>query len=223
MQHRNHSVASLWIRNVSRWILACGPLTLIAASAAADGMTPPSPSPATTPVTLLAQAPATTTVVPPAVAQPAQPQVVYQQPVQEVVYQQPAQPQVVYQQPAQPQAAQPVTYVQQFQQVVQAVAGDPYGFTGWLNATRAAYGLGPVGYDPNLSAWANANNAQQSARGIGHFVMGPARRQNSAMGNYASIGAMWMASPAHRAALLDPTITMIGIAGWGAYWTFNAY
>jgi uncharacterized protein YkwD len=102
-------------------------------------------------------------------------------------------------------------------------AGDPYGFTSWLNSVRASYGLPAVGYDPNLSNWANMNNAQQQGRGLGHFVMGPARRQNSAMGNYASIGSMWMASPAHRAALLDPTIRMIGIAGMGAYWTFNAY
>jgi uncharacterized protein YkwD len=110
------------------------------------------------------------------------------------------------------QAAQPV-----------APAADPYGFTAWLNATRASYGLPPVGYDPNLAGWANVNNSHQQASGIGHYVMGPARRQNSAMGQYASIGAMWMNSPAHRAALLDPTIRWIGIAGMGAYWTFNAY
>jgi uncharacterized protein YkwD len=101
-------------------------------------------------------------------------------------------------------------------------AGDPYGFTAWLNATRAAYGLAPVGHDPNLSSWAALNNTHQVARGIGHFVMGPARRQNSAMGGVGDIGSMWMASPAHRAALLDPTIRWIGIAGLGAYWTFNA-
>ncbi len=102
-------------------------------------------------------------------------------------------------------------------------AGDPYGFLGWLNATRASYGLPAVGYDANLSNWAAMNNDQQAARGMGHFVMGPARRQNSAMGAFANIGSMWMNSPAHRAALLDPTITAIGIAGLGAYWTFNAY
>lgn len=102
-------------------------------------------------------------------------------------------------------------------------AGDPYGFLGWLNATRASYGLPAVGYDPNLSGWAAMNNDQQAARGMGHFVMGPARRQNSAVGAFASIGSMWMNSPAHRAALLDPTIRAIGIAGLGAYWTFNAY
>ena len=104
-----------------------------------------------------------------------------------------------------------------------APAGDPYGFTAWLNATRASYGLPPVGFDPNLANWAAANNAQQQSHGMGHFVMGPARRQNAAMGHYASIGGMWMASPAHRSALLDPTIRWIGIAGLGAYWTLTAY
>jgi uncharacterized protein YkwD len=107
--------------------------------------------------------------------------------------------------------------------VAAPVAGDPYGFVGWLNATRAAYGLSAVGYDANLSNWAAMNNDQQATRGMGHFVMGPARRQNSAMGAFANIGSMWMNSPAHRAALLDPTISAIGIAGLGAYWTFNAY
>jgi uncharacterized protein YkwD len=107
----------------------------------------------------------------------------------------------------------------------QASAGygsDPYGFMAWLNSTRASYGLGPVNYDANLTNWAAMNNSQQQAQGLGHFVMGPARRQNSAMGG-AFPGAMWMASPAHRAALLDPTISWFGIAAAGAYWTFNAY
>jgi len=125
-------------------------------------------------------------------------------------------------QPVAAPVAQPVVYQQQAQPVY-APAGDPYGFTSWLNATRASYGLPAVGYDPNLTNWANVNNSHQSSRGMGHYVMGPARRQNSAMGSYGTIGGMWMASPAHRAALLDPTIRFIGIAGAGAYWTFNAY
>ncbi len=108
-------------------------------------------------------------------------------------------------------------------QVVARPAGDPYGFIHWLNATRARYGLPAVGYDPNLANWAAVNNNQQQARGMGHYVMGPARRQNCAVGNAANIGAMWMNSPGHRAALLDPTIRWIGLAGMGAYWTFNAY
>jgi hypothetical protein len=119
---------------------------------------------------------------------------------------------------AQPAPAQPA----QGAAAAPAPAGDPYGFLGWLNSVRATYGLGAVGYDANLSNWAAVNNQQQQTHGLGHFVMGPARRQNSAMG--ASFpGSMWMASPAHRAALLDPTISWIGIAAAGAYWTFNAY
>lgn len=104
-----------------------------------------------------------------------------------------------------------------------ARAGD-YGFTAWLNGVRAQHGLPGVGYDADLSAWAAANNAQQRARGMGHYVMGPARRQNSAWGRLpmARIGAMWMGSGPHRSALLDPTIRAVGLAFDGAYWTFDA-
>jgi uncharacterized protein YkwD len=122
-----------------------------------------------------------------------------------------------------PATTVPATTVPATAVVATMEAGDPYGFLGWLNATRAAYGLPAVAYDPNLSGWAAMNNDQQAARGMGHFVMGPARRQNSAMGAFGNIGSMWMNSPAHRAALLDPTIRAIGIAGLGAFWTFNAY
>lgn len=100
--------------------------------------------------------------------------------------------------------------------------GDPYGFTQWLNSVRAQYGLRPVAYDAGLSGWASANNSAQQSRGLGHHVMGPARRQNSAIGSAGSIGSQWMNSPAHRAALLDPSISSIGISGSGQYWTFNA-
>lgn len=106
---------------------------------------------------------------------------------------------------------------------VQAVSyGDPYGFTNWLNGVRAQYGLGAVGCDGNLCAWAAVNNDHQNAYGMGHHVMGSARRQNSGMGASTTVFQMWMASPAHRAALLDPSISWIGIAASGAYWTFNA-
>lgn len=114
-----------------------------------------------------------------------------------------------------------VTQQPQQVQYVQQPTGDPYGFLNWLNATRAGYGLSAVGHDPNLSAWAAQNNSHQAARGIGHFVMGPARRQNAAMGS--NPWTMWMNSGGHRAALLDPTIRWIGIAAYGAYWTYNAY
>ena len=154
-------------------------------------------------------------------------QVSYTPQYYQTAYSQPA-TQTVYSDQTATVAAAPVTQaVASTTETVQTTeatvhAGDPYGFTSWLNATRAAYGLSAVGYDPNLSNWAAMNNNQQASRGIGHFVMGPATRQNSAMGGFPGVESMWMASPAHRAALLDPTIRWIGIAGLGAYWTFNA-
>ncbi len=123
---------------------------------------------------------------------------------------------------ARPVYGQPDTEVQQAAQV-QYTYGDPYGFTAWLNGVRAQNGRGPVGYDPGLSGQAEVNNGQQHARGMGHHYMGSARRQNSGMGAAQTVWSMWMASPAHQAALLDPSITMIGIAASGSYWTFNAY
>lgn len=122
----------------------------------------------------------------------------------------------------QPVAAEP-TYAQPAYAQPAYQSGDPYGFTAWLNGVRAQNGRGPVGHNPSLSGWAAANNGQQQARGMGHHVMGSARRQNSGIGAASTVWSMWMASPAHQAALLDPTITMIGIAASGSFWTFNAY
>lgn len=171
-------------------------------------------------------------------AQPAA-RYVYAQPAQGTTYAQPA-PGYTYAQPAaqpttrytamrptydaavQPAAA-PAAAAPAAAAPAAASSGDPYGFTNWLNATRAQHGLAPVAFDANLAHWAAQNSAQQNARGLGHFVMGPARRQNSAMGTSATIGTQWMGSPAHRAALLDPSIRAIGLAAVGAYWTFNAY
>jgi uncharacterized protein YkwD len=161
------------------------------------------------------------------VQQPAAVQYV-QQPAEVQYVQQPADAQYVYPsgytgvEAAQAPPAQPVYAEAAPAQAPAAATGDPYGFTAWLNSIRASYGLGAVGYDPNLASWAAMNNDQQASRGLGHHVMGPARRQNSAMGGFPGVEAMWMASPAHRAALLDPTISWIGIASAGMWWTFNA-
>jgi uncharacterized protein YkwD len=119
---------------------------------------------------------------------------------------------VAYRAAPTPQAAQAAS---------QAATQDPGSFVAWLNGIRARSGLGAVGLDPALSSWAAANNGQQQARGIGHHVMGAARRQNAGMGDFSTVIQKWMASPAHQAALLDPTITQVGIAGLGPYWTFN--
>lgn len=116
------------------------------------------------------------------------------------------------------QYVQPAAYAPQ---AAPATGCDAAGFLGWLNGVRAAYGLCAVGYDANLEYWAAQNNAAQLAHGLGHWVMGTARRQNAAW-NTGFPGPAWMASPGHQSALLDPTIRWIGIAFTGAYCTFSA-
>lgn len=101
---------------------------------------------------------------------------------------------------------------------------DPYGFAAILNAQRASAGLPPLAYDHNLSAWAAQNNAEQSARGLGHFI-NPNCFQNSAWNtpDAPSTADEWMNSPPHRANMLSPSATKFGIAyGPGPYWTLNA-
>lgn len=68
------------------------------------------------------------------------------------------------------------------------------------------------------------NNRQQLARGLGHFFMGSARRQNAAWGQSSAQQAVsnWITSPGHLSALLDPNIRFAAIAGNGPAWTFSA-
>jgi uncharacterized protein YkwD len=101
---------------------------------------------------------------------------------------------------------------------------DPYGFVAILNQHRAAAGLQPVVYDPELSSWASRNNVVQCRRGIGHHV-NPCCFQNCGW-NYTDASAVaqgWMNSPGHRQNMLSPAISRFGIAfGPGPYWTLNA-
>lgn len=102
--------------------------------------------------------------------------------------------------------------------------GDPYGFLGWLNATRAAHGAPPVVLDGRLTADCVHNNRIQAAHGSGHHHMG-GRRQNVAMtdGGIRAVEQMWMDSPVgHKQALLDPSVRRVGIANNGRYWTYEA-
>jgi uncharacterized protein YkwD len=104
------------------------------------------------------------------------------------------------------------------------VAADPYGFAAILNGYRAQVGLPPVAVDGNLAAWASQNNAAQCHRGLGHHIV-PGCLQNSGW-NYASAWEVfvgWLNSPGHRANMLSPSITRVGVAyGPGPYWTLNA-
>jgi uncharacterized protein YkwD len=101
---------------------------------------------------------------------------------------------------------------------------DPHGFADILNNVRASAGLPPLAYDHDLAVWAANNNAEQSARGLGHHV-NPNCYQNSAWNtpDAQSTAEEWMSSPAHRANMLSPNVTRFGIAyGPGPYWTMNA-
>lgn len=97
-------------------------------------------------------------------------------------------------------------------------ATDVAGFAQWLNAFRSQHGRGPVAVDGNLCHEAAVN----SSMGFGHAHMGSARRQNAAVGSIASAQAGWVASPAHLDALLDPSITAIGLGQSGSVITFSA-
>lgn len=114
------------------------------------------------------------------------------------------------------------TYSTTYTTTYTQTTADPAGFCAWLNSYRAQFGLRAVGYDQELANWAAVNNQHQASRGLGHFVMGIARRQNSGMGHFSAVVSMWTKSPGHNAALLDPAITAVGIASHGSYWTFNA-
>jgi len=204
-----HCIHNRRNRRIARLSLTAVALTALFSATEAISL---AQAPATYPAqTRVAYRPAYSYSTPPSAtyAQPAQAQ--YTQPAAQPTYTYASQPAYTYAQPG-------YTYAQPAQG-----GGDPNGFLSWLNATRARYGLSPVGWDQNLANWAARNSAAQTSRGLGHHIMGPARRQNSAMGSASSIGSMWMNSPAHRSALLDPNIRAIGLAGAGAYWTFNAY
>ncbi|HST14188.1 MAG TPA: CAP domain-containing protein [Gaiellaceae bacterium] len=96
-----------------------------------------------------------------------------------------------------------------------------------LNRVRAAHGLTPLRYDPHLQRAALAHShdmlASQlfqhgafGARMVQFEVRGSLTGENLAWGNgplgsASSIVRAWLASPEHRANLLRPAFTRIGI------------
>jgi hypothetical protein len=115
---------------------------------------------------------------------------------------------------ATPQSPEPVPVVV----VAPVVAyGDQYGFSEWLNATRARHGLHALVHDAGLSALAAAN----SSRGFGHHGFNPGR-ENVGMGSLQTVESMWMRSPAHASAILDRGARYYGIAHVNGVWTYNA-
>jgi Uncharacterized protein with SCP/PR1 domains len=96
-----------------------------------------------------------------------------------------------------------------------------------VNATRAANGLQPLSLDPTLTRAARRHTTEMirdgyfahgnfAGRMLAFHVHGPFLGENLAWGSgaYASAGAViseWLHSPGHRANLLRPSFTRIGI------------
>ena len=108
-----------------------------------------------------------------------------------------------------------------------------------LNRVRAAHGLVPLRYDPRLQRAARAHSRDMlisqlfqhgsfGARMLQFDVRGTVTGENLAWGNgpfgtASGIVRAWLASPEHRANLLRPGYTRIGIGDLvGAFLGFNA-
>lgn len=123
-----------------------------------------------------------------------------------------------------------------------AMACDPVGTTeaevhlGAINAARAQSGLAPLALDPQLSARAQSHACDMARRGYfdhtapdGTGLMDRARgltgycafAENIARGqqDIPTVMAIWLRSPGHRANLLDPGLTHVGLGrAAGAHW-----
>lgn len=107
----------------------------------------------------------------------------------------------------------------------QAAPADHRGrFVQWLCSYRAQHGLGPVGYSEDLE-WAALHNCrlQAQARVSGHYAPNGGWWQVAFHGPTSLDQAIqgWVASAAHNAALLEPSVSMIGLAVEGVSWTCN--
>lgn len=102
-------------------------------------------------------------------------------------------------------------------------ASSTAAFLAFINWVRSRYRLHPVGYSPELEREAQINNeAQLAQRRLGHFFLGMAAVQNSAVGaGLMGAAYMWLNSPSHLRNILNPTISAIGVACMGAFCTLN--
>lgn len=93
-------------------------------------------------------------------------------------------------------------------------------FLAWLNGFRAQHGLRPLGYDGALEAASVANSTLQAARRVsGHYAGGGFQVAFYGPTTLDSCCAGWVASPAHRAILLTPGLSAVGLGVVGASWT----
>lgn len=102
-----------------------------------------------------------------------------------------------------------------------------------INDFRRKNGLAPVDFDPRLQLIALVHSKYQDAHGLGHDEnrpgwQSPGQRmrqvglkgwaENSAYGSLSTprqLVQMWIDSPGHRRALLDPNVRIAGISKYG--------
>jgi uncharacterized protein YkwD len=102
--------------------------------------------------------------------------------------------------------------------------GDARGLLDAINKARREHGLGDVSLSDVLTGYAEANDRANNASGEldHHFPSTPAAE----ITGWASDGMtpedavdMWLNSPGHRAILLDPAMTQVGVSLMGAFAT----
>jgi uncharacterized protein YkwD len=130
--------------------------------------------------------------------------------------------------PAPQQAARPVV-------AAQAVPFSAQNAMGLINAYRAENGLGPVRVDPILMQAAQSHSRAMEAAGqMSHDVGGSFNSRimaanigaryaveniSSGRRNLGDVIQSWKSSPAHAANMLTSSVTRMGIAASGSYWT----
>ena len=103
-----------------------------------------------------------------------------------------------------------------------------------LNQLRAAYGAGPVTYDPTMSAQAMAWSQEMSRSGFRHSSLGYAeniawhsRSSMTPSDAATTLHDMWVNSPGHFANMTNPRWTKVGIglhvdgSGWWGTHVFD--
>jgi uncharacterized protein YkwD len=172
----------------------------------------------------------------PAVAAPTE-QVLYQH----VAAPEPSTEQVLYQHVMPAQVAAPAVDATQYAQPI--ANEDPFEqrVVDLVNQIRASFGLGQLGFDARLDLGAERHTAHMAIVGrMAHEGIGDGTPQermfaagwNQAWGENAAVGqtspeqvvAEWMASPGHRANILNPAFNLLAV-GYGTspdgrpYWT----
>lgn len=93
-----------------------------------------------------------------------------------------------------------------------------------INALRRQHGLNPLTWSPGLEQIAEKWSAEMRRTSPHHQKMGNGlRAENIAWGYRTGEDVLqgWLNSPGHRANILSPNVSHIGVARVGNYWTMD--